>query len=146
MSPLSREPPPAARLIVVDNHDLARAGLRSLLAGARGLEIVGEARSGHEALALCRRLQPDLVLMDVRLPDMDGLTATRAIRRSHPATRVILFTMYEADDYAHEAVRVGAAGYLLKGATRREVLDAVRSALRPPSAPGAHDPSVTHEP
>lgn len=100
-----------------------------LLAGSRGLQIMAEARTGHEALAQCTSLQPDLVLMDVRLPDMDGLAATRAIRAISPATRVILFTMYEADDYAHEAMRAGAADYLLKGASRREVLDAVSRAL-----------------
>lgn len=120
---------PAARLIIVDDHDLARSGLRMLLAGSRGLQIMAEARTGQEALAQCTSLQPDLVLMDVRLPDMDGLAATRAIRAISPATRVILFTMYEADDYAHEAMRAGAADYLLKGASRREVLDAVSRAL-----------------
>jgi len=118
-----------ARIIVVDDHDLARSGLRRLLAGARDLEIVGEARSGQEALTLCKALRPDLAVMDVRLPDMDGIAATRAIRASCPETRIILFTMYEADDYAHEAMRAGAADYLLKGSTRRELLDAVQRAL-----------------
>jgi DNA-binding NarL/FixJ family response regulator len=132
MNPRPRAPrQPAARLIIVDDHDLARSGLRMLLAAARGIQIIGEARSAHEALTLCKSLQPDLILMDVRLPDMDGLAATRAIRESCTGTRVILFTMYEADDYAHEAMRAGASDYLLKGGSRREVLDAVRRALAP---------------
>ena len=121
-----------ARIVIVDDHDLARSGLRKLLAGAPGLEIVGEARSAEQALGLCKELQPDLVLMDVRLPDMDGLAATRAIRQSCTEARVILFTMYEADDYAHEAMRAGASDYLLKGATRRELVEALRRALGRP--------------
>ena len=100
-----------------------------LLAGVRHLHIVAEARSANEALAVCKELSPDLVLMDVRLPDMDGLEATSAIRAQSPRTGVILFTLYEADDYAQEAVRAGAADYLLKGATRREVLDAIERTL-----------------
>jgi two-component system NarL family response regulator len=118
-----------ARLIIVDDHDLARDGLRVLLAGARRLCIIAEARSAGEAVALCTELTPDLALMDVRLPDMDGLDATRVIRARSPDTRVILFTMYEADDYAQEAVRAGAADYLLKGATRQELLAAIDRAL-----------------
>ncbi len=103
--------------------------MRKLLSSARQLEIVGEAADGREALALCKRLRPDLVFMDVRMPDMDGLAATRAIRHALPHVRVLLITMYEAPEYASEAERAGAAGYLLKGATRREVLSAVRRAL-----------------
>jgi DNA-binding NarL/FixJ family response regulator len=134
MSP-RRQPTPGqtARLLIVDDHDLARAGVRKLLAGAAGLEVVGEAASGREALSLCRRLQPDLVLMDVRLPDMDGMQATGAIRAAAPRCRVLLFTLYEAADYLLGAVQAGAVGYLLKGANRRELLAAVRRALRTPS-------------
>jgi DNA-binding NarL/FixJ family response regulator len=119
-----------ARLVLVDGHELARAGLRRLLAGARDLEIIGEASSGREALVVCRRLRPDLVLMDLRLRDMDGLAVTRAIREAGLGTSVLLFTMYEGSAYADEALRAGAAGYLLKGASRREVLEAVRHALK----------------
>jgi DNA-binding NarL/FixJ family response regulator len=116
-------------VVIVDDHEFARAGLRKLLAGAPDLDLVGEASSGREALTLCGRIRPNLVIMDVRLPDMDGLTATRAIRQAMPECRVLVFTMHEAADYPREAVRAGAAGYLLKGATRHELLKAVRTAL-----------------
>ena len=121
--------PPPARLAIVDDHDLARAGLRGMLAGERGLEIVGEAVNGRQALALCRRLRPDLVLMDVRMPDLDGLAATRAIKQECPGTSVILVTMHENADYLLEAIKAGAAGYVLKGATKRELVSAVRRVL-----------------
>jgi DNA-binding NarL/FixJ family response regulator len=133
-----RTNPAPVRVLIVDDHALARAGMRMLLAGARRLEIVGEAADGRDALILCRRLRPDLVLMDVRLPDMDGLAATRAIRNAQPEIRVLLITMYEAPEYASEALRAGAAGYLLKGASRREVLAALNRALtarpKPPTS------------
>ena len=120
---------PPARLAIVDDHDLARAGLRGMLAGERGLEIVGEAVNGRQALSLCRRLRPDLVLMDVRMPDLDGLAATRAIKQECPGTSVILVTMHENADYLLEAIKAGAAGYVLKGATKRELVSAVRRVL-----------------
>jgi DNA-binding NarL/FixJ family response regulator len=121
--------PPPARLLIVDDHALARAGMRKLLSSARQVEIVGEAADGRDAIMQARRLRPHLVLMDVRLPDMDGLAATRAIRLAYPEIRVLLITMYEAPEYASEAQRAGAAGYLLKGASRRELLAALRRAL-----------------
>jgi DNA-binding NarL/FixJ family response regulator len=119
-----------------------------LLTGVRGLDLIGEASSGPEAVRLCRRLHPNLVIMDVRLPDMDGLTATRAIRQALPDCQVLVFSMDEPAEYLRQAVRAGAAGYLLKGSTRRELLNAVREALSPtamsPSPedqPDAKDPS-----
>ena len=119
-----------ARIAIVDDHDLARAGLRSMLAQERDLVVVGEASDGAQALALCRRLSPDLILMDVRMPGLDGLAATAALKQEYPATSVIVVTMYENPDYLVQALKAGAAGYLLKDATQREVVTAVRQVLR----------------
>jgi len=118
-----------ARLIIADDHALLRSGIRSMLYGEPGLEVVGEAADGAEALELCRRLQPDLVLMDVRMPKMDGLAATRAIKEEFPRTSVVMVTMQEDPDYLFEAVIAGAAGYVLKGATPEQLTDAVRQVL-----------------
>jgi DNA-binding NarL/FixJ family response regulator len=118
-----------ARLIIADDHALLRSGIRSMLYGEPGLEVVGEAADGQEALELCRRLQPDLVLMDVRMPRMDGLAATRAIKEEFPRTSVVMVTMQEDPDYLFEAVIAGAAGYVLKGATPEQLTDAVRQVL-----------------
>jgi DNA-binding NarL/FixJ family response regulator len=118
-----------ARVVLADDHDLARAGLRSLLSGERGLEVVGEAATGREALNLVRRVRPDLVLLDVRMPDMNGLAVTRAIKQESPGTSVIVFTMYENADYLVEALQAGAAGYLLKGSSKAEILATVRQVL-----------------
>jgi DNA-binding NarL/FixJ family response regulator len=100
-----------------------------LLSGERGLEVVGEAANGRDALNLCRRMRPDLVMMDVRMPDMNGLAVTRAIKHESPATSVILLTMYENADYLLEALQAGAAGYLLKGASKGEIVATVRQVL-----------------
>jgi DNA-binding NarL/FixJ family response regulator len=115
--------------VVADDHEVTRAGLRKILEGERDLQVVGEAANGREALDLCRRLRPELILMDVRMPDMDGLAVTRAIKDECWATSVILFTMYENPDYVLEAIRAGAAGYLLKGASRDEILRAIRQVI-----------------
>src|SRR6266516_308438 len=118
------------RLVIADDHELARAGLRSMLAGQRGLELVGEAANGREALTLCRRLQPDLALIDVRMPELDGLATCHAIKQECPATSVILITIHENPEYLLEALKAGAAGYVLKDLYQRELITAVQGVLR----------------
>jgi DNA-binding NarL/FixJ family response regulator len=119
-----------ARLVIADDHELARAGLRTMLTGQRGLELVGEAATGRQALTLCRCLQPDLALLDVRMPELDGLAACRAIKQECPATSVMLITMHDNPDYLFEALKAGAAGYVLKDLSQRELLTAVQGVLR----------------
>ena len=132
---MSREPSPggrpgdAARLLIADDHDLVREGLRAVLAGEPDLEVVGEARDGREALQMCRSLRPDLVLMDVRMPKSDGLEATRAIKEEMPQVSVVMVTMHENPDYLLEAIRAGAAGYILKDAAGERLVGAVRRTL-----------------
>lgn len=119
-----------ARVVVADDHELARAGLNSMLTGERGVELVGEATNGYELLELCRKQQPDLALIDMRMPEMDGLAATRAIKQEFPDMSVIIVTMHEDPNYLIEALKAGAAGYVLKDATRQELIGAVRRVLR----------------
>jgi DNA-binding NarL/FixJ family response regulator len=117
------------RVLIADDHELARLGLRTMLMPETDLEVVGEAATGREAVDLSGRLEPDLVLMDIRMPDMDGLGATRAIKKMLPRTGILIVTLSEDPDYLLEALRVGAAGYVLKDASRREVVDAVHQVL-----------------
>jgi DNA-binding NarL/FixJ family response regulator len=119
----------AKRLILVDDHHLLRRGFRSLLSSEPGLEVVGEASNGLEAIELCRRLDPDLVLMDVRMPEMDGITATRHIKREQPGIGVLMVTMHENPDYLLEALDAGAAGYVLKDAPADRLISAVHRTL-----------------
>jgi DNA-binding NarL/FixJ family response regulator len=117
------------RLVLADDHHLLRRGFRSLLSGEPGLEVVGEASTGLEAIELCRRLVPDLILMDVRMPEMDGITATRRIKDEQPGVSVLMVTMHENPDYLLEALDAGAAGYVLKDAPAERLINAVRRTL-----------------
>lgn len=119
-----------ARLVIADDHELARAGLRTMLIGQRGLELLAEAKNGREALELCRHLKPDLALIDVRMPDMDGLATCRSIKQEVPTTNVILVTMHENPHYLLEALRAGASAYVLKDVTQRDLLSTIRRVLR----------------
>jgi DNA-binding NarL/FixJ family response regulator len=118
-----------ARLVIVDDHDLVRAGLKAMLSLEEGLDIVGEAANGREAVELCRRVRTDLVLMDVRMPEMDGLAATREIKRHSNDVSVLMLSSYESEDYLLEAIRVGAAGYTLKDAPADQLVTAIRRVL-----------------
>jgi DNA-binding NarL/FixJ family response regulator len=129
-NPHPRRNVPAARLLIVDDHELIRDGLRRVFGDEPGLDVVGEATSGREAVDLCRRLRPDVVLLDARMPDLDGLAATRAIKQEHSAAHVLLITLNDNPEYVLEALKAGAAGYVLKGATKREILHAVTQVLR----------------
>jgi two-component system response regulator DegU len=117
------------KLLIADDHRLVRAGLRAQLEGEPDLVVVGEAENGQEALELCRSHAPDLILMDVRMPVMDGLEATRAIKQELPKVSILIVTTHESQEYLLEAIRAGAAGYVLKEATKQELLEAVREVL-----------------
>ena len=114
------------RILIADDHDIIRSGLRGILSSEADLEVVTEATDGLQAVALCRRFKPDVVLLDIRMPGMDGLTAARIIAHEQPETRVVICTAYQSSEYLRAALSAGAAGYLLKTATRNELLAAVR--------------------
>src|SRR5689334_13463209 len=114
------------RVMLVDDHELVRQGIAAMLGGAGDVQVVAVARTGREALEVARRELPDVVLMDVRMPDMDGLEATKKIKEERPRTAVVMLTMHENPAYLREAVRAGAAGYLLKDVSREELVDAIR--------------------
>jgi DNA-binding NarL/FixJ family response regulator len=126
----ARKQPRSARVLIADDHELARSGLRMMLSGLSDITIVGEASNGREAVEQCQALRPDLVMMDVRMPLLDGLAATAELKRACPATSVIMVTMHEDADYLLRALQAGAAGYLLKDATQREMVHAIRQVLR----------------
>src|SRR6266849_3679880 len=114
MEPEMLGPSRRGRVIIADDHELARLGLRTMLEPEPDLEVVGEAATGREAVSLSHELQPDLVLMDIRMPDLDGLVATRAIKEELPRTSILIVTLFEGPDYLLGALRVGAAGFVLK--------------------------------
>ncbi|MBM7509134.1 DNA-binding NarL/FixJ family response regulator [Nocardioides salarius] len=116
------------RVVVVDDHRIVREGLASLLGALEGIEVVGEAADGREALHVVDEVLPDVVVMDIQMPVLDGIEATRFLAGRHPGVRVVMLTMTEDDDMVVSAIRAGASGYLLKGAGADEVLHAVRSA------------------
>jgi DNA-binding NarL/FixJ family response regulator len=121
------EPVPATRILVADDHAAFRAGLRALLATAGDLAVVGEAATGEQAVSAAAALQPDVVLMDVNMPGIDGVEATRRIVDATPHVAVLVLTMHDDDETVFAAIRAGARGYLLKGAQRAELLRAVRA-------------------
>jgi DNA-binding NarL/FixJ family response regulator len=118
-----------ARILIAEDYALVREGLQAMLAGEPDLEVVGEAKNGREAVEQCRTLEPDLVLMDVRMPEMDGLSATRAIKDAQPTVSILMVTTHQDPDYLLEAVRAGAAGYVLKEVSRSELLESIRRVL-----------------
>ncbi|WP_032767912.1 response regulator transcription factor [Streptomyces sp. CNS654] len=123
--------PPASssapvRLLIVDDDPLVRAGLALMLGGGQGIDIVGEGADGNEVEELVERLRPDVVLMDIRMPVMDGLTATERLRRRPDAPEVVVLTTFHADEQVLRAIRVGAAGFVLKDTAPARIVDSVR--------------------
>jgi DNA-binding NarL/FixJ family response regulator len=114
------------RVLIADDQSLVRAGFRLVLENHDDIEVVGEASNGHEAIHSTRRLRPDVVLMDIRMPEMDGITATRTITRDHPA-RVLVLTTYDLDEYVYDALQAGASGFLLKDAPPAQLTDGIRA-------------------
>ncbi|MCO1574609.1 response regulator transcription factor [Crossiella sp. SN42] len=120
----------ALRVVIADDHPVVREGLRGMLTLDGAITVVGEAASGREAVELGERLRPDVVLMDLRMPDTDGATATAQLARRAPGVRVLILTTYDSDSDILRAVEAGAAGYLLKDTPRQDLVAAVRAAAR----------------
>jgi len=125
---VSEHLPGEIRVVVVDDHAIVRDGLVALLGALDGVEVVGSAADGREALHVVDEALPDVVVMDIAMPHLDGIEATRFITGRHPGVRVVMLTMNEDDETVLSAIRAGASGYLLKGSGAEEVLNAIRAA------------------
>lgn len=120
----------AIRVILADDHTVVRTGLKAVLSAARDIHVVGEAQTGREAVAMAERLDPDVVVMDLTMPDVDGTAATKEIIQKGLRSRVLVLTMHLEDDYLIPLMEAGAAGYLVKSVADRELVDAVRAVAR----------------
>jgi DNA-binding NarL/FixJ family response regulator len=118
---------PTVRVLLVDDDDLMRAGLSAVLSSDETIEVVGEAGRGRQALPQTRELRPDVVLMDVRMPDLDGIAATREVLSASPHVRVVMLTTFEDDEYVFGALEAGASGFLLKRATPEDLIAAIHT-------------------
>jgi DNA-binding NarL/FixJ family response regulator len=118
------------RILIADDQALVRGGLRMILDAEHDLDVIGEASDGHEALTRARELSPDLVLMDIRMPKLDGLQATRHLLAGpHPTPKVVVLTTFDSDDHVYEAIRAGASGFLLKSAPPQQLVHGVRAVI-----------------
>jgi len=115
------------RVILADDHAVVRAGLKAVLSSAKDIEVIGEAKNGTEAVALAERFKPDVIVMDLSMPDLDGTAATKQIVEKGLPTKVLVLTMHAEEDYLVPLMEAGAAGYLVKSAADRELVDAVRA-------------------
>jgi DNA-binding NarL/FixJ family response regulator len=116
----------AIRVVIADDQALVRSGFRMIVDARDDLEVVGEAENGREAVELVRELEPDVILLDIRMPELDGIEATREIVDAGSATRVLVLTTFDVDEYVHGAIRAGASGFLLKDVRPSELVDAIR--------------------
>ncbi len=118
------------KVLIADDHAIVREGVRMILAKERDLEVVGEAGDGRQALDLVDRLHPDVVIMDLSMPGMGGIEATKHVKERHPAVNVLALTMHEDESYVFQLLRAGASGYVLKRAAAQDLVQAVRAAAR----------------
>jgi NarL family two-component system response regulator LiaR len=125
------------RVLIVDDHDMVRSGLIVFLDAFDDLELVGEAADGTEAVRLCADTHPSVVLMDLVMPQMDGIAATRAIREAYPSVQVVALTSFSDQDLVHRALQAGAVGYVLKNAPIDELANAIRAAYKNSISEGA---------
>src|SRR2546428_12598558 len=127
MTPVSERP---IRVLLVDDHAVVRKGLRALLDREPGIEVTGEAEDGEEAVRAADRLRPDVIMMDLEMPGLGGIEATRQIAEMHPATKVVVLTSHASEEDVFPALKAGALGYLLKHSAPEDVLHAIRQAYR----------------
>ena len=132
---MSRSERDRIQVVIADDHPVVREGLRSLLLTAADMEVIGEAGTGAEAVARAQALQPEVMLLDIRMPGGNGLAVLKQIKAVSPGTSVIMVTMHDNPDYISRAITAGAAGYVLKEASRQDFLTAIRTVLKPSAAP-----------
>jgi NarL family two-component system response regulator LiaR len=156
--------PPTIRVLIVDDHEIVRKGIRALLATKRDIQVVGEARDGAEAVTLALTLRPDVILMDLMMPKMNGIQATREITAGQAGSRILVLTSFAADEQVFPAIKAGALGYLLKDSGSQELVQAIRQVFHgepsldpavarkvlaeistPPQKPLTPDPLTTRE-
>ncbi|MHB1295210.1 MAG: response regulator transcription factor [Anaerolineae bacterium] len=130
------------RVMLVDDQEIIRQGMETILRYAPGIEVVGQAANGQEAVVMARTLGPDVVLMDIKMPVLGGIPATRTITQERPRTRVIILTTYDTDDLVFEGIKAGAQGYLLKDAGSQMLVEAIHGVMRDESQ---IDPRVAHK-
>jgi two-component system response regulator NreC len=121
---------PKIRVLIADDHAILRDGLRKLLNEEADLDVVGEARDGHDALRRAEELAPDVVLLDMAMPGLNGLTVAKRLRSALPAAKILILTMHQEEEYVYETLRAGASGYVLKDAAAPELVSAIRAARR----------------
>jgi DNA-binding NarL/FixJ family response regulator len=120
---------PKTRILLADDHDVVRSGLRALLRTSPDVAIVGEAVDGEEAVRMAQETKPDVVIMDISMPNLDGIAATKMIKQKLPGVKVVILTVHEDEEYAYQVLNAGASGYVLKNAGKKDIFKAIESAM-----------------